>query len=237
MLNPNLNSKLKSQSPSNQTLFAMLNVLEGLTYHSVSDTHSLSTEKNSTPKFALRNYPHSPEQIAQEIRVDEEGNLWWKYKNNKYKRRNLNKPIGCLSHGYLILGFNNKLYSAHAIAFALYYGRWPAPGMTLDHINGVLTDNRKENLREVTNAENLRNHVTLGKNNKSATLGVSWDSRRGRWVARVTKDSKCVFNRYFKTIDEAIEARKVAELLFGHSSNYLTKVNNLHNSKLDGISL
>lgn len=44
----------------------------------------------------------------------------------------------------------------HQMVWALAYGRWPA---LIDHVNGIRTDNRIGNLREVTAAENRANYV------------------------------------------------------------------------------
>lgn len=201
MLNPSLNSKLKSQSPSNQTLSAMLNVLEGLTYHSVSDTHSLSTEKNSTPKFALRNYPHSPEQIAQALMVDNKGNL------RRTSRGLSSKPIGTLyNNRYLKIKFNNHYYSNHVICFCLYYGKWPEEGKVIDHINGIGFDNRKENLREVTNSQNMQNTTVIPLNNTSGHRNIFWSKIHSLWVFNkvISGIRLC---KYFKSIDEAIYYR------------------------------
>ena len=138
-----------------------------------SATPCLSTEINLILKFAARRYLHTPEQIAQELRIDEEGKLWWRRQGTKNNRR-MNKPVGSLStSGYLELMLNNiEHHSAHTIAFVLYYGRFPAPGKFIDHINGNKTDNRKDNLREVSNADNVKNRKKLNRRNRSGVTGV-----------------------------------------------------------------
>lgn len=50
-----------------------------------------------------------------------------------------------------------KTYRAHRVAWAIFYGDWPAPGLDLDHANGVKTDNRIANLRLATRSQNRRN--------------------------------------------------------------------------------
>ena len=55
--------------------------------------------------------------------------------------------------------------------------------MVVDHINGNTLDNRKTNLREVTNSENIRNRPNINSNNTSGTPGVSFDSSCNSWTA------------------------------------------------------
>ncbi len=45
--------------------------------------------------------------------------------------------------------------AAHRVVFALVHGRWPTN--VIDHLNRCRQDNRPENLRDVTVAENLKN--------------------------------------------------------------------------------
>ncbi|MBO4249811.1 MAG: HNH endonuclease, partial [Paludibacteraceae bacterium] len=51
---------------------------------------------------------------------------------------------------------------ASRAVYSAFYGCIP-PGMTIDHINGCTTDNRPENLRQVTNAVNSRDGGFLTK--------------------------------------------------------------------------
>ena len=52
----------------------------------------------------------------------------------------------------------------HRVIWAHRYGRLPTG--QLDHINGIKTDNRIENLREVTDSENKQNMLYRWKPNK-----------------------------------------------------------------------
>ena len=65
---------------------------------------------------------------------------------------------GCMNNwGYLQVCTKGKTYKAHRLVWLIEKGVWPEE---LDHINGVRTDNRIENLREVSRKENLRNQKT-----------------------------------------------------------------------------
>jgi hypothetical protein len=50
----------------------------------------------------------------------------------------------------------------------------------VDHINGDSLDNRRENLRLATRAQNLRNRRTF-KNSKSRYKGVVYNPLNGKW--------------------------------------------------------
>ena len=74
------------------------------------------------------------------------------------------------------VGKNYTRILMHRAAWALYYGRWPSE---IDHINGDKTDNRLENLREVSASENDANRVWAWKPNARTGLpGVS-DAKSG----------------------------------------------------------
>lgn len=48
--------------------------------------------------------------------------------------------------GYVCFVFRKRRYFAHRVIFAMHYGRWP--NEKIDHVNGVLSDNRVSNLVE-----------------------------------------------------------------------------------------
>jgi hypothetical protein len=84
-------------------------------------------------------------------------------------------------------------------------------GSQADHKNHDTLDNRRDNLRKCTQAQNLRNQ-RLRKDNKSGYKGVSWHTRANRW--RVTIQGKYVGN--FIRLKEAAHAYdEAAKLHFG----------------------
>ena len=85
------------------------------------------------------------------------------YKENRYGSCNrlMNKKgdeAGCLSasSGYITIGVHGKSYRAHHLVWLYHYGVLPK---MLDHINNIRHDNRIENLRETTHAENQLNRI------------------------------------------------------------------------------
>ena len=71
----------------------------------------------------------------------------------------------------------------HRAAWALYYGRWPKE---IDHLNGNKTDNRIENLREVSRGENDQNRVWTWKPNVRTGLpGVCYKEKTKRYEVKM----------------------------------------------------
>jgi hypothetical protein len=86
-------------------------------------------------------------------------------------------------------------------------------GMSTDHINGDGLDNRKQNLRICTTAENGRNRGK-SKNNTSGFKGVSWHKNRKIWYVHIRHNKKLMHIGSFKDKEEAARAydRKAIEL-------------------------
>ncbi len=55
--------------------------------------------------------------------------------------------------GYVVITFRGQKYYAHRIAWMFLYNEQPPP--IIDHINGVRSDNSKENLRAVSQTYNI----------------------------------------------------------------------------------
>lgn len=62
---------------------------------------------------------------------------------------------------------------------------YPMEGFKPDHINGNGLDNRKDNLRIVSNRINCLNNSKMRSGKKTSRYpGVSWDKRRNKWIAQ-----------------------------------------------------
>lgn len=81
----------------------------------------------------------------------------------------------------------------------------PPDGYEVDHENGNGLDNRRENLRLVTHAQNSQN-ARLRADNTSGFRGVGWHQRKGLWQARISIDSKLRTLGYFADKDSAARA-------------------------------
>lgn len=100
----------------------------------------------------------------------------------------------------------------------------------VDHINGNKLDNRIQNLRICTNAQNCQNKVSLPKNNTSGTLGVRFREDRQKWYAEIQYNGIKKHVGVFKNKEDAIKARIKAEKeYFGEfKSKILNKENEVN---------
>lgn len=123
------------------------------------------------------------------------GNLFWKKTNRK------GKQAGCLHpSGYIQVCWKRKLWQAHRIIW-LWHGNDLLTGLEIDHINRIKTDNRIENLRQVTKSVN-------NANRKSCYVNYC----KGKWKAytsRVEGKGRQIHLGTFNTKQQAEEAVKL----------------------------
>ena len=84
-------------------------------------------------------------------------------------------------------------------------------GLQVDHIDGNGLNNRRCNLRLVTNTQNCWNQ-RRAKNNTSGYRGVSFDARRGCWQANIRVNGKLKYLGRFETPKDASAAYDAAAL-------------------------
>lgn len=80
----------------------------------------------------------------------------------------------------------------------------------VDHINHDKSDNRKENLRIVTQIQNSENHK-LKCNNTSGKSGVWWSNRDNCWCVQIKVNGKSISGGYFKDKESAFKRRNELE--------------------------
>lgn len=108
------------------------------------------------------------------------------------------------ARGYAVRKPNNKNIFMHRLL-----NKTPL-NMQTDHINNNKLDNRKCNLRTVTNQQNHFNMLAQ-KNSKSGIRGVSWSEERKKWVAQIIINNKAIGLGRFTDKNEAIKVRNLAE--------------------------
>ena len=113
---------------------------------------------------------------------------------------------------YAVRGWRNNYFRIHRVITSA------TKGLKVDHINGDTLDNRKENLRLVTNRENLQN---MQKPKSSKYPGVSWNKSRNKWESRIrAKGISKNLGLYLVEID-AFNAYLSACNLYGFSINHM----------------
>lgn len=89
----------------------------------------------------------------------------------------------------------------------------PPKGLQVDHINRNKLDNRRCNLRIVTNQQNHFNRP-VNKNNTSGVTGVSYNKAAKKWACQISLNGRCKFSGLFDTKEEAIAKRKSLEAIY-----------------------
>ena len=99
-----------------------------------------------------------------------------------------------------------KIYEIHRIIFLMHHGYLPSE---VDHIDRDRTNNRIENLREVTRSQNMMNTAGWSRGT-SSYKGVSWHKQSRKWQAAIRIDGKAVTFGRFNTELEAAECYNLA---------------------------
>lgn len=138
-----------------------------------------------------------------------DGALYWRnYRSGINKGAEAGGVNG--STGYRIIGIGDKRYRAHRLIFKMFHNKEPE---CLDHIDQDRLNNRIENLRAITYAQNLHNRGNP-KNNTSGVKGVCWDKRSNRWDARIMVGCIRIKLGYKEDFSEACQLRKEAEIKY-----------------------
>jgi hypothetical protein len=134
------------------------------------------------------------------------------WKDLRYKH---NEVAGTDRDGYITIYIKGKNYLAHRLAWFYFHGTWPTT--IVDHRNTIVTDNRIDNLRESSKSQNGMNRGVQINN----MLGVKGVSPSGnKYVARIGINRITYYLGTFDTIEEAINARREAEIeYFGEFAN------------------
>lgn len=127
----------------------------------------------------------------------------------------------CRSDGYA-MRMSSKVNGKRRLCMMHAFIMKTPQGMHTDHINNNKLDNRKQNLRICTPAQNQVR--SFKKNNTSGFKGVSWNKDKKKWDARTYYKNKQVFIGYFEDKAEAANAfnNKVKDL-YGEFA-YLNKI-------------
>lgn len=120
--------------------------------------------------------------------------------NVRYAGKVAGTPV---AGGYVCIRIDREHYLGHRIAWAMTHGEWPE--FDLDHRDGDPSNNRIENLRPATHAQNLKNQ-RRPSNNTSGYKGVSFRPERMKYRASIRVAGRQMFLGHFDTAEAAHSA-------------------------------
>ena len=123
------------------------------------------------------------------------------------------RNTGWIEQGYRYITLKGKDYRAHRLIWMYLHNRWPVD--MIDHINGIKTDNRLCNLREVTAKQNAENRNVV--NAISGLKGVL-PASKGRWKCQIGHNGKVIYLGTYDSKEEAHNIYCKASLVF-HTHN------------------
>jgi hypothetical protein len=125
----------------------------------------------------------------------QDGQFVWKNKKN-----HVGEIAGKIHQsGYSRIRLCGNLYPTHRIMWIYHYGSIDE-NMQIDHINGIKSDNRIENLRLATVQQNCFNRSRL------KSKGYSWNKVLKKWDVRICIDGH---NKYLGSFDVEQDARNI----------------------------
>jgi hypothetical protein len=120
--------------------------------------------------------------------------------------------------GYKQTTINCKHFKNHRLIFMMHHGHMPE---RVDHINGDVSDNRIENLREATQTENMRNRK-ISKTNRAGVKNVSWSNHAKSWRVDLKVGGKNQCLGYFKDLEAAeLVAHLAREKYYGNFARHI----------------
>lgn len=151
------------------------------------------------------------------------------------------ESAGCLNpDGYLYVKITGGIYAVHRLVFIMVNGY--NPENDIDHVNRNKSDNRPENIREVTRSCNNRNRSMM-KSNTSGVTGVFWCKKKKRWKSSIKINGKIKYLGLHIDIVSAACARLAAEQCLGFEHcktdssafRFISMINDVSSTQATGI--
>ena len=135
------------------------------------------------------------------------GELFWKNKPSKFANIKIGQIAGCVGkENYKYVAFNKIRKPIHSIIYCMFFGKFPK---IIDHIDGNQTNNKIENLREVTHSQNMLNQK-LYKNSKTGYKNITFQKQNKKFVVRIVVNEK---RKSFGSYNDIDYAKFVAEAM------------------------
>lgn len=119
---------------------------------------------------------------------------------------------------YGVVNYQGRDYAVHRVVWAVVHGAWPET--SLDHIDHDTLNNRIENLRLATHAENARN-LSKYRNNTSGRTGVE-QVVSGRFRVRIGYKNRRICLGTYDTLEEAVAVHEAVLNALGFHQNHGT---------------
>jgi len=157
------------------------------------------------------------------------GHLRWK----KPQSSNCAKGIICPgigNHGYKMVGVDGQSYFQHRVIWVMMTGSPPPDGLVIDHIDERPGNNRWDNLRVITNRENI---IRSNKLNRMRVRAIRLPS--GNWRAirdavncgtYTTKEAALILDQSRRTeLSRMREGEPVVRVIRTRNSTWAARVN------------
>lgn len=132
------------------------------------------------------------------------------------------KLLGNDHGGYKRLCILGAHYLVHRIIWKMHHGY---DAINIDHINNDRSDNRIDNLKEITHKDNSRKQI-MPINNSSGFIGVSLVKSSNKYKSMIGVDGKDIVIGTFSDINEAATAyNDAARKYHGDSGDFKAKIN------------
>ena len=116
--------------------------------------------------------------------------------------------------GYICTRIGDRIIKFHRYILRLIDKNNDHTYNVVDHIDGNVQNNCRINLKVCDQVDNMKN-IKIRNNNTSGYVGVEYIERINRYHAYITSNKILHNLGYFKTLEEAIKARKEAEKEYG----------------------
>lgn len=156
----------------------------------MSDSQSLITNQRLEPRISglveigRRRFDYDPS--TGELRFRDPGRDTFSSEKGYriFCKKFVGKVAGSISKsdGYCRVVVLGQSIMAHRLIWAMLYGR--DPGATIDHRDGVRSNNRPRNLRDASRSQNAMNRGPRS-DCSSGVRGVHWHKASGKWVAAI----------------------------------------------------
>lgn len=132
------------------------------------------------------------------LRIEDDGVAYWRVRVNP--RAAAGARAGCANgKGYAYVRYCGRSFLLHRLVFLDRHGYLPE---MVDHIDGDPANNRAENLRAATPAQNLQN-AKRRVDNASGVKNVSWHKSRQKWQVQLRVGGRQTHIGLFDTLAEA----------------------------------